>query len=437
MAPGDNQEVGASETGARPKGDGRLGLIAAMALVMGNMIGSGVFLLPASLAPYGWNAVIGWVVTTAGAMVLAYVFTRLTTALPDAGTPSGFVSAAFGVVAGFFVSWIYLVSIWTTVATIAVAAVSYLSNIFPALAAGAFRPALAALLLVWLIALVNLRGVRTAGGVQIATLAIKIVPLLMVIVISAALLLYGGAEVTPVDAVPITPVSINAAAALTLWALVGFESASIAAARVRDPAINIPRATLWGTALTGVLYLLVCSAIGLLLPMSVAAASPAPFATFVARYWDGSMAVLVTVCAVVSCIGTLNGWTLLEAEMSRDMASRRLLPRWFAGTDGKGTPRRALLVSTVIATAFVAMNGSRSMQQLFEYLLLLSTSATLWLYLACAAAAWKLRVCRPFALVGGLYALWMLWGAGIGPSGMSFILMAAGLPIWLWTRRER
>ncbi|MEE4450166.1 amino acid permease [Novosphingobium resinovorum] len=420
-----------------PKGqDGRLGLVAAMALVMGNMIGSGVFLLPASLAPFGWNAVAGWVVTTAGAMVLAYVFARLTRALPDAGSPSGFVSAAFGATAGFFISWIYLVSIWTTVATIAVAAVSYLSAITPGLAGAPFRPALAALGLVWLTALVNLRGVRAAGGFQVVTMALKVVPLLVVIVIAALLLGRGEAHILPVDAVPVTPGSVNAAATLTLWALLGFESASIAAARVRDPEVNIARATLWGTALTGALYLLVCSAIALLLPMAVAAASPAPFATFVARYWNGTAAALVTVFAVVSCIGALNGWTLLEAEMSRDMAARRLLPRWFAATDAAGTPRRALLVSTGIATLFVVMNGSRSMQGLFEYLLLLSTSATLWLYLACAMAAWKLRVCRPFAAIGAAYALWTLWGAGIGASGLSFILMALGLPLWLWTRRD-
>jgi len=407
-----------------------------MALVMGNMIGSGVFLLPASLAPFGWNAVVGWIVTTAGVLVLAYVITRLTREFPEAGSPSGFVSAAFGQTTGFFISWIYLVSIWTAVATIAVAAVSYMSSIAPSLASAEFVPALTAIALLWLTTLVNLQGVRTAGGFQIATVAIKIVPLLVVIVIAARLLVGGEAEVLPVDAVPISPGSVNAAATLTLWALLGFESASIVAARVRNPEANISRATLWGTGLTGLLYLAVCSAIAMLLPMSVAAASPAPFATFVNRYWNGTAAAMVTLFAVVSCVGALNGWTLLEAELSRDMAARRLLPRWFMATDAGGTPRRALLVSTAITTLFVVMNGLRSMRGLFEYLLLLSTSATLWLYLACALAAWRLRVCRPLAVLGAGYALWALWGAGIAASGMSFILMVSGLPIRLWSRRE-
>jgi APA family basic amino acid/polyamine antiporter len=427
--------IGKGEAAAATNTDRSLGLVAAMALVIGNMIGSGVFLLPASLAPFGWNAVVGWLITTAGAMMLAYVLVGLTRALPQAGGPPGFVTTAFGSTAGFFISWIYLVSIWTTVATIAVAAVSYLSNMLPALSGGAFRPALTAFALVWLLALLNLRGARAAGRFQIVTVAIKIIPLIVVIAIAAMLFASGEARVTPVDAVPVTPGSINAAATLTLWALLGFESASIAATRVRNPAVNVARATLWGTALTGVLYLLVCSAIALLLPMDVAAASPAPFATFVARFWSPTAAALVTLFAIVSCIGALNGWTLLQAEMSRDMAERRLLPRWFAVTDARGTPRRALLVSTAISTLFVAMNGTRSMQGLFEYLLLLSTSATLWLYLACALAAWRLNVCRAFAAAGAIYALWTLWGAGIGASGMSVILMALGLPVWLWVRR--
>ncbi|WP_043973495.1 amino acid permease, partial [Novosphingobium sp. P6W] len=172
--------------------DGRLGLVAAMALVMGNMIGSGVFLLPATLAPFGWNAVVGWIVTTAGAVVLALVLARLTRALPEAGSPP-----AFGPTAGFFINRIYLVSLWTTVATIAVAAVSYLANMIPALSAQAFRPALAALALVWLLALVNLRGVKAAGSFQIVTTAIKIIPLLVVIAIAAAVFVTGKRDLIP------------------------------------------------------------------------------------------------------------------------------------------------------------------------------------------------------------------------------------------------
>lgn len=413
----------------------QLGLIAAIALVMGNMIGSGVFLLPASLAPYGWNAVGGWTVTIAGALVLAWLLARLTRALPGAGGPTGFVEAAFGEAAAFLIGWIYLVSIWTAVATIAVAAVSYLSSVVPAIAAGAFGPALATLALLWAITLLNFGGVRAAGQFQVVTLLIKLIPLVVVVVLAAGVLAGGEGEFAPFDSGAISLGAVNGAATLTLWALLGFECASVAAARVENPEVNIPRATMWGTALTGLLYLLVCSTIALMLPADVAAASPAPFATFVERYWSAGPAALVAVFAVVSCVGALNGWVLLQGEMPRDMAARGLLPRPLAATDTRGTPRRALLVSTVIASLFVVMNGSRSMQGLFEFLLLVSTSAALWLYLACALAAFRLGVSRVWALLGAAYALWTLWGAGVEASAWSLALMAVGMPLWWWMRR--
>jgi APA family basic amino acid/polyamine antiporter len=167
----------------------------------------------------------------------------------------------------------------------------------------------------------------------------------------------------------------------------------------------------------------------------VVAKSPAPFATFVAHFWSSGPAELVTVFVVISCVGALNGWVLLQGEMPRAMAAKGILPRWLAQTDAGGTPVRALLVSAMIATLFVVMNGARSMQGLFEYMLLLSTSASLWVYLACSLAAFKLKIARPFAVVGAVYSLWTLWGAGIGVSGLSFLLMASGIPMLWWARR--
>ncbi|WEK47768.1 MAG: amino acid permease [Candidatus Andeanibacterium colombiense] len=413
----------------------KLGLIAAIALVVGNMIGSGVFLLPATLAPYGWNGVLAWFLTGSGALVLAYILSRLTRALPDAGGLSGFVDAAFGPIAAFLIGWIYLVSIWTAVVTIAVAAISHLSALFPFLSAGEFRPAIAAMVLLWILTALNLRGAKAAGHFQIVTTVLKVLPLIAVVVLAVLVLAKGEGSISPFDASSLHFGSVNAAAALTLWALVGFESASVAVAKVRNPEVNVPRATLWGTGLTALFYVLVCSAIALMLPPEVVAKSPAPFATFVQHFWSARPAELVTLFVVISCVGALNGWVLLQGEMPRAMAEKGILPRWLAQTDAGGTPVRALLVSAMIATLFVVMNGARSMQGLFEYMLLLSTSASLWVYLACSLAAFKLRIARPLAVLGAVYSLWTLWGAGIGVSGLSFLLMASGIPMLWWARR--
>jgi APA family basic amino acid/polyamine antiporter len=185
-----------------------------------------------------------------------------------------------------------------------------------------------------------------------------------------------------------------------------------------------------------VLYLSVCSAIALMLPPAVAGASPAPFATFVETYWSAGPAALVAVFAVISCLGALNGWILIQGELARSMAARGMLPPWLACTDAKGTPVRGLLAGTIIASLFALMNASRTMQGLFEFLLLLSTSASLWLYLACALAAVRLRVAVPWAVAGAVYALWTLWGAGTAASALSLVLMLAGLPIYAWARRS-
>lgn len=404
---------------------------------MGNMIGSGVFLLPASLAPYGWNAVGGWIVTISGALVLAYVLARLTRALPEDEGAIGFVRRAFGQVPGFLISWIYLVSVWTAVVTIAVAAVSYLSSMLPVLSSRPFMPAVAAAGVLWAMTLVNLRGVKAAGQMQVVTLLLKLVPLVVVIALAAFALISGSGEIAPYEPEATSLTRLNGTAALSLWALLGFECASLAAARVKDPAINVPRATLWGTALTGLLYLTVCSAIALMLPEAVASASPAPFATFVERYWSAGPAALIAGFAVISCLGALNGWILMQGELARSMAERAMLPAWLAETDGRGTPVRALVIGSLIASVFALMNASRTMQGLFEFLLLLSTSASLWLYLACAVAAVRLKVAVPWALLGAAYALWTLWGAGLEASAWSLVLMVAGLPLYEWARRER
>jgi APA family basic amino acid/polyamine antiporter len=401
------------------------------------MIGAGVFLLPASLAPFGWNAVIGWCATIAGALVLAYILSHLTKSQPQAIDANGFVEAAFGEVPAFLIGWAYLVSIWAAVVALAVAAVSYLSNLVPLIETAPMLRTGCILALLWGITLINLRGVQAAGNFQIVTTILKIMPLIMVMILAFWRLADGSATVTPYKPADINASAIGGAAALTLFALLGFECASLAAARVEKPEINVPRATMWGTALTGVLYLVVCSAVSLMLPAAEAASSPAPLATFVERYWSSGPATVLIGFAVISCVGALNGWVLLQGELPRSMAAHGILPSWFAVSDARGTPVRTILLSSAVASVFVLLNASRTMHGLFEFLLLLSTSSSLWLYLACALAALRLKVVPTIAVIGAAYALWTLWGAGVEASSWSVVLMIAGLPLYWIARRAR
>lgn len=411
-----------------------LGLAACIALVMGNMIGSGVFLLPASLAPFGWDAVAGWVFTIGGSLILATVIARLTVLMPDAGGTAQFITHAYGPLAGFAIGWIYWISVIFTNVTIAVAATANLSSILPALD----RPGIGALVstgFLWATTGVNLMGARAAGMTQLATTALKLVPVTMVLILLMLVVGSGRAQVAPFPAHGFTSAGITASAALTLWALLGFESASAAAGKVRDPARTIPRATLIGTAATGLIYLLVCSGIALTLP-AAESQSASPFAAFTAHYWSPGPAHFIAVFATISCLGALNGWTLLQGEVPLAMARGGELPRWLAGTNRHGTPVRALLLSCGLGTAMLIANSLQGLVALFTAMALLSTSATLWLYVGCAMAALRFRLVIPAALLGLAYALWTLWGAGLVPSGASFLLMAAGFPFYAWARRE-
>lgn len=436
---------GASDRPGEGAGPRALGFWLCLALVVGNFIGSGIFLLPAQLAPYGWNALFGWLFTIAGALCLAFVFARLARALPHAAGPYVFVEEAFGPVPAFAVAWSYWIAVWVGNTAIAVAAISYLSLFVPAFTATPGLGAAAAAALLWTMTAVNIASVRLAGGVQLVTTILKLVPLIVVILIAGWLVGEGQAQVhTPLRGEDISLSGITAAAALTLWAMLGVESAAVASRNVRDPDRIVPRATLAGTLLVGLIYILVSTPVGLLLPAEQAAASDAPLADFVARFWTPGLAMFVGLFAAISAIGALNGWVLLQGELPLAMARHGVLPAWLGKVSARGTPVRAQLLSSSLATILIASNYSRSVGGLFVFMALLATAATLILYLACSLAALRLQRSgrversRPLtvvALLGALYALWTLSGAGREAVGWGAVLLGGGIPVYFLMRR--
>ncbi len=421
-----------------------LGFWMCLALVVGNMIGSGIFLLPASLAPYGLNAMIGWGVTIAGALCLAFVFAALARAMPHAAGPYDYVRTGFGAPAGFFVMWSYWISAWVTNATISVAAVSYLSSLAPGAFARPGAAPLAAIGFVLLFTAVACRGARVSGGVQIVTSVLKLLPLIAAMVI-ALMVVGGGGETAAFAPTPVSPGGIAGAAALTLWAMLGFESATVPTGKVRDPACNIPRATLIGTLASGLVYLAASSAVFLLLPPDVAAASSAPFADLVGAYWGPGAASLVAVFAAISCLGALNGWVLLQAEVPYALAKRGVFPSWFAKENGRGVPVRAQIAGCILTTALIAANYTRGLTELFAFMALLATAATLVLYLVASLVALRLiargtlrgATLAALALVGALYSVWTFYGAGREATGWGAVLLATGIPVYLLMRLSR
>lgn len=422
-------------------GGRQLGFWMCLALVVGNMIGSGIFLLPANLAPLGLNAIWGWVITIGGAMCLAAVFAALAKAIPEAAGPYDYVAKALGSPPAFLVMWSYWISIWVTNSAIAIAAVSYLSSLAPGFFATPAVPALTAIAFVALFTAVACTGARTSGKVQILTSVLKIMPLVAAMVI--ALIVFGGggqpAEFAPT---PVNPNGIAAAAALTLWAMLGFECAAVPAARVKDPARTIPRATMIGTLAVGLIYLAASSAVFLLLPADVAANSPAPFADLVGSFWGPAAATLVVFFAAISCLGALNGWVLLQGEVPLSLARRGVFPQWFGKVNARGMPVRAQLLGSTLSALLVAANYTKGLTELFGFMALLATVATLVLYLFAAISALrlmmtgqlKLGIMLIVTLVGLAYAVWTFYGAGTEATLWGLLLLMTAIPVWFGMR---
>lgn len=422
----------------------QIGFAIALALVVGNMIGSGIFLLPANLAPLGVNAIYGWVLTIGGAMCLAAVFAALAKAMPEAAGPYDYVRTALGAPPAFFVMWSYWISIWVTNAAISIAAVSYLSSLAPSLFATPGVAAGAAIAFVMLFAAVACSGARTSGGVQIVTSILKVMPLIAAVVI-VIMVVGAGDQPAQIALAPVSLGGVSAAAALTLWAMLGFECAAIPASRVCNPERNIPRATLLGTFIVGVIYLLASSAVFLLLPADAAASSSAPFADLVSSFWGAGAGTAVVFFAAISCLGALNGWVLMQGEVPLALARRGLFPAWFGRVNGRGMPVRAQLLGTLLSAGLIAANYTRGLTELFGFMALLATAATLVLYLVAAASALQLmaigRLQRGLmlliTLLGAVYALWTLYGAGAEATGWGAVLLATGVPVYLIMRWRR
>lgn len=421
----------------------KLGIVMATALVVGNMVGSGVFLLPRDLAPLGWNSVYGWLATIAGVLCLAVVLARLGRGQADGCAPYSYPASAFGPGTGFVVAWSYWISCWTANATLAVAVVSNLSIIWPDLALPGV-PATVAIALLWLLTLVNCLGVREAGRVQVLTTALKLLPLLGAILVGGWLMSTGAVAPAAHDSVPIGPSAIQTAATLTLFAMLSFESAMAAGDRVEDPERNVPRATMVGTLIAGILYLLSCSAVTLLLPADTLQASNSPFGSFFSVLVDPWLGDIVAAFVAIAALGALNGIILVQAEMPLALARERLLPAWIARFNRNEVPYRIHILSSGLAMLVVLANYSRGLASLFQFMLLVTTSVAIIFYLLSALAALKLMAARRlqastgFAAVAVLaiaYSIWAFYGAGIEASLWSLGMTAAAVPVYLVMRR--
>lgn len=410
----------------------RMGRFMSLAMVVGTVIGSGIYLLPATLAPYGPDMLWAFALTIGGTMTLAITLARLAAHMP--GGPFAYVGKAFGDVPASVTLWSYLVSQWSGVAAVAIAVSGALSFVVPWAGSG-IGLVLTSLAVIGLLLAINITGVRSAGNVQVITTLIKIIPLLAVVL----LVLGRFAKGQPTESLMPVPVSwagIAAASALMLFSLTGFEAATVTANVTEDSTDTVPKATIIGTGFSGLIYLAATVATLMLLPSVVAAKSSAPFAEAIAPVLGDAAGALVAAIAAVSAFGTCNALLLLSGEVARSMAAAGDMPPHFARTNRVGVPVIGLCIGSAIAALLVLASGSANFVPIYVFISLLSSVATLILYAVCAAAAIKLRVGNILlGLVAIAYSIAMFVGAGWEATKWGLVLAAVGIPVRWLSRR--
>ncbi len=418
----------------------KLGPLLATALVAGNMIGSGIYLLPATLALIGGISLIGWVLATVAAALMGVVFSALVVLRPDLDGIPAYVREGLGGYLGFQAGLVYWASNWIGTIAIAVTVTGYLSFFAPVL----HQPLISAACttaVVWLMTLVNIISARFAGRLGAISLAMGLVPLL-------AVGLFGWLWFDPhlftrywnvAGKPPLQAMGVSLV--LIFWAFTGMESAAVAAAVVSNPARNVPIATVGGVCLAAVVYVLTSVAIGGVVPAPELARSSAPFAAAMTRMLGPVAAGLVAACALAKVIGTGCGITLITGETTRASAASGHLPGFLGRTRADGLAVNALLCLAVLMSLTVFLTLSPTLRRQFEVLIDLSTVFTLVPYIWCALAvvrfaraiasrAWRLAV-QACALIACAFCIGITVTSDIRLLSLSAACLLATVPIWI------
>ena len=362
------------------------------------------------------------------------------------GGPYAYARAAFGNAVGFGTAWSYWVSTWCGNAAIAVAFGGYFGSLLPANTASSWRDAAIAIAGLWVCTFTNLRGTGSAGAMQLITTILKFVPLLLIV--AAGVILFDPHVWQPFNRSGESLLGVTTTTiALTFWALLGMESACVAAADVHKPHRTIPLATLLGTALAGVVTVIACMTVVGLLPQPQLAASHAPFADAAAHLWGPAAGTALAVVAAISCFGALNGWVLCVSQTGMAAAEDGLFPRVLGRRDARGTPVPGLLISSVLASLLIIANYQKQLVALFTFAILLSTATTVLPYLVCSFAAlrlhqpsrlrWRAIAQVAVALAAAVFSTWCLISSGAETLAWGAVLLLAGTPLYFWRKRRK
>jgi arginine:agmatine antiporter len=418
----------------------KMSLPQATMLVAGNMIGTGVFLLPVNLAQVGGIAIFGWVIATIGVGALGLVFAKLGELNPQPGGPYAYARDFLGPYAGFQTNYVYWFGNWIGNIAIAVAAVGYLSELLPSIG-GPLASVLATAVVIWLLTFANILGPRAVGLLEVWTMALALVPILGIALLGwfwfdsgtffAGWNVSGGSDLH----------AVSRAASMALWAYMGIESATCAAGVIENPSRNVPLATLIGLCLAAVVYVLSSTVIMGMLPNEELRTSPAPFAEAARLAFGAAGAVVISVCAVLKSIGSLGGWMLLVGQSAQAAADDGMFPRVFARLNRNGVPGVGLLIVAGLMTIMLFATQSPTLAGQFNRLVDLAVILVIVPYIYAAVSVVKVIADRRLpaatfqtykwlALVAVVYCLWAVIGGDPATVVRALVALLISVPLY-------
>ncbi len=409
------------------------------------MIGSGIFLLPASIATYGGIGMIGWVCAAIGAILLAYLYGALSKLAPETtGGPYVYTRIGFGDFAAYLVAWGYWIAIWATNAAIAVALVGYLSVFIPVLEESPVISISTGLFFIWLFTWINSKPLKLIASIQIITTVLKVIPIFVIGIFG--LFYVRWEHFVPFNLSDETTFeAITSTATLTLFAFLGMESAGIISNETKDAKNTIKKATIIGTLITIIVYLSSSFSIMGIVPPEVLKSSSAPFADAANLFWGASAKYVVAGCAVIATMGALNGWILLQGRIPMAAAQDSLFPKVFKKQNSNNAPILGIIISSLLASVLMMLNYTKSLVGAFTFMMTLSTLSCLIPYLF-SAASLAIQVFRSgkrgmnsliwIALLTFSFCIWIIIGCGYEIVFYGFILLMISIPFYVLLHRK-
>lgn len=421
-----------------------IGLFTATALVISNMVGAGILMLPTTLAQVAGPGatIIAWMLTGIGALIMALTFANLGSKIPKNGGAYEYSRMAYGNFGGFLTAWLYWNGSWIGNASMYIVATTYLGQVFPTLLSNPIVSFIFASGLLWICTYINIRGTKFAGRITAGLTIFKIL-------LFSSFVVIGFMGFDKVNLMPMFPTgkglsTIPIAAGVTLWAFMGLETAAVTGGEIKNPEKNIKRSTILGMLISTLLYIVISiSAMGAMSQTDLAN-STAPITDIISKVLNVGNLTIISVFIAISVIGTSLGWLLSTARVSFAAGEDGVFPKIFAKIHPKyGTPYMSLIISSVMVNIILIMNFTEGLSGAYSFIVLLATLSYLPVYGFTAIAEiilmskgkrrasvknYTLLVVR--ALIAFAFSVWGIISSGAQTVMYGFILVMIAVPVY-------